>query len=137
MSDDTTQLKDFLGGATPAPSPRRLPAELEETRTAATQSMGTFLDAVGADLEEAPATPNRAEATFDPSQSLAGEDPPEDHRSFLASMGVPVTPAPVQRRTRVAAAARKAAEVAEKNMVPSLLMAIAFSLITFWLVGIF
>ena len=53
----TTSLNDFLDEATPAPSPAKpasIPDAFQEIQTEGTQSMGTFLDAVGADLSQAP-----------------------------------------------------------------------------------
>ena len=134
-----TSLKDFLDEETPIVEPRQLPEAFEEVQSAGTQSMGTFLDAVGADLS---APPEEDESpVHDPlAQHAAAVSEPGDHRDFLASMGVPVTPAPVQRRAAgqvVADSARKAAGVVQKNWVPSIVMTILITVIFFYIIGIF
>lgn len=134
----TTSLNDFLDEASPAPQQgKALPEAFQEIRSEGTQSMGTFLDAVGADLSTPP--DEDEEEIHDPLASLGSASDPEDHRSFLASMGVPVTPAPVQRRVsdKVVDGAKLAVESVQKNWVPSLLMAIALTVIVFFLTGVF
>ncbi|MCO4743987.1 MAG: hypothetical protein KC912_04310 [Proteobacteria bacterium] len=143
MAEDknTTSLKDFLAEESlpPAPGQRPLNKTFEDQPNTATESMGTFLDAVGADLGAPPpgAEPQKLHDPLDRGEPAAE---PEDHRAFLASMGVPVTPAPVQRRAAgkvIVDSAKKAGELAQKNWVPAILMTIAITVIFFYIIGIF
>lgn len=77
-----------------------------------------------------------AEAPFDPEASMEALSAPTDHHEFLSSLNMEVTPAPIQRSVAQAVQETtvRTVEIARKNWVPTLLMAIALSTLVLLLV---